>query len=409
MLTGVVVGGTAVMMDVILRDEYESYKNLLESFLSLIYSALGDGEFLKSPNPGFSASQFFGNIIYFCFMMFVAILLVNLLIAIMNGTFEDWQTTATGMWALQFTELLHRCEGMSFPPPFNIVCFIIHAFIQNDIWTKCGIHMYSYRIINNVPFVKEEKFLPNKKVLQTIRVISETVCIGGNFNLGQTVVKLFGEDDDGDKSIKDVTVTNNTAKKVLIYRGSETDYLMPHLITLFPGTEFVIKNVRLPVKWTVFEDPAEDPNKGEHCPELHFENHEFTLLHQSELVTHCSTCGTITQVLKCTHEDCSNNEFFMCLRCYYSVKFATDQYQAEHFKLCHVPAENWWGSGSSLLEDTSQNKIVQTILAKYIEIKEKEAAAEAEKEKKPEKEEEKKGDDKKEEPQPDDFESEDDQ
>jgi len=304
--------------------------------------------------------------------MFVSILLINLLIAIMNGTFEGWQSTATGMWALQFTELLHRCEGMSFPPPFNMICFLIYAFIQNDIWTKCGIHMYSYRIVNNIPSVNESRFLPNKKRLQTITVTTDTVTIGG---FTGTSLRLYDEDDEvTEKSIKDVTITNNRATKISIYRGSDKDYLMPHLITLFPNTHFTIKNVRVPVKWTIFEYPG-DPDIGEPCTELHIQNHYFTLMPSSEL-TKCSTCGTYTQVLKCN--ECTDNDmvFQMCLRCYYSVKFGTEQYHAEHFKMCYVPAEQWWGSRDSGMGDTSQNKVVQIIIARYSEQKRKEAGIE---------------------------------
>jgi len=234
--------------------------------------------------------------------------------------------------------------------------------------------MYSYRIINNIPSVNESKFLiGGLNKLQTITVTSDNITIGG---FTGTALRLYTDDDEVavETSVKDVTITNNRPTKVSIYRGSETDYLMPHLITLFPNTKFTIKNVRIPVKWTIFECEG-DAELGDACPELHFVNHTFTLIPPTEELTKCSTCGTYVQVIKCNN--CVEEPFQMCLRCYYSVKFGTEQSSAEHFKMCYVPAEQWWGTNNSGMEDTAQNKVVQIIIAKYSEIKRKEAAAAA--------------------------------
>jgi len=89
-LTAVVVGGSAILMDTILRQDYVLFKNFGESFFTLVYAALGKGDFLENQSGGLDLTQFFGNFVYFIFLMFVALLLLNLLIAIMNNSFDSW-------------------------------------------------------------------------------------------------------------------------------------------------------------------------------------------------------------------------------------------------------------------------------------------------------------------------------
>jgi len=147
----IVVIGSAVLMDVILHTDYEEFSSFEMSLKTLGYAALGHGDFLENVNGGINAKEIVGNFIFFVFLIIVTILLINLLIAILNGSYTDLKEIATGLWAIQFVDLIHRCETLLWPPPLNILAIIYYSlasiFCPNNLSISLvNCQGYSFRL-----------------------------------------------------------------------------------------------------------------------------------------------------------------------------------------------------------------------------------------------------------------------
>jgi len=81
--------GGAILMDPILRTDYDLYSSFLSSIISLSYGTLGHADFLDNVSGGFNLQQILGNIILIVFFICVIILMINLLIAILNNSYSE--------------------------------------------------------------------------------------------------------------------------------------------------------------------------------------------------------------------------------------------------------------------------------------------------------------------------------
>mmetsp|Transcript_24105 Transcript_24105/g.71908 ORF Transcript_24105/g.71908 Transcript_24105/m.71908 type:complete len:1996 (-) Transcript_24105:489-6476(-) len=84
---------------------------------------------------------YFAMILLVLYMLYSNVLLVNLLIAMMNATYEDVEDNSNEFWSLQNINLLREMKKDDFPhpPPFNIL-FYAGTFLLNlsqHLWRMC--------------------------------------------------------------------------------------------------------------------------------------------------------------------------------------------------------------------------------------------------------------------------------
>jgi hypothetical protein len=364
LLTAVVVAGGAVLMDTILREEFEHYRNFGESFFSLVYTALGRGDFLENQSGGLDVAQFLGNIVYFMFLMFVTILLINLLIAIMNNTFESWKVQSRGMWALQFTELLHRFEIITCPPPLNLLAFLIY-FCE---LLFCEEKLYSYRLI------KGENIYDSLQENTVSKGIDSEVIHFNHFPMPYENVSverfepLVDLEDDiiiSTEQTDEILIKNNSDRDVVIKFGkglSSWEY-----VRLLHNTSVLIP--RPPEDIYCVAIPCDSIAKIE-CKEIHA--HSFTLTNNITSNNYChSCCSKLVQdyVLTCNTAQCN---FQLCLKCYYDAKIQTNTKAVGVIKKRVHKSDRWWKKKVSNNDNLNQNELVKVIVDRYLKDKQEE-------------------------------------
>jgi len=307
--------------------------------------------------------------------MFVTVLLINLLIAIMNNTFEDWKAQATGMWALQFTELLHRFEIISFPPPFNIAAFIIY-FIEQTFFAN---RLYCLRIFKHSPISQLSHLLTesSETELEKERLhpehpvrYYELVSINSkNPSDDNKSSSMFYEEDLERQSYIPPDLEEPEEKKIIIQNLSDAEVGIKfgkHLnswlyVKILPDSSVVIPKppAQIPC-WAVKYDKIDKI----YCTELH--PHYFKMKKKENCI--CSSCCVKSldiNVLIC--EQCSSYQ--LCLKCYYNSQIDTNTKRVKVLeKFLHQP-ESWWKRDQMTITQPDQSNLVKVIISIYLKDK----------------------------------------
>ncbi|XP_028993467.1 transient receptor potential cation channel subfamily M member 2 isoform X2 [Betta splendens] len=111
------------------------------------------------------------TIIMICvYLLFANILLLNLLIAIFNFTFQEVQDNTDRIWKFQRYELIKEFYSRpALPPPFSIFIHI-YLFIKKIIF--CGSTIVSKEFKNELPQVEEEELLSWEALMKDRYLVS---------------------------------------------------------------------------------------------------------------------------------------------------------------------------------------------------------------------------------------------
>lgn len=106
----------------------------LEDMLSEAHCS-GDSDGGLSRLNSCPQNVYWGIFLLIFYMLFSNILLVNLLIAMMNSTYQNVDEAAIEIWSLQNIDLLREFRGpFPFPPPLNVVYYIYQGVVVAGTW-----------------------------------------------------------------------------------------------------------------------------------------------------------------------------------------------------------------------------------------------------------------------------------
>eukprot|EP00041_Stephanoeca_diplocostata_P014211 m.255713 g.255713 ORF g.255713 m.255713 type:complete len:488 (-) comp19623_c0_seq8:185-1648(-) len=111
-------------IDVLLRPTFQVFGEIgLEDLLVEAHCS-GDGDGGLSRLNSCPQNVYWGVVLLVFYMLFSNILLVNLLIAMMNSTYQNVDEAAIEIWSLQNIDLLREFRGpFPFPPPLNVLYY----------------------------------------------------------------------------------------------------------------------------------------------------------------------------------------------------------------------------------------------------------------------------------------------
>eukprot|EP01125_Pyxidicula_operculata_P020946 TRINITY_DN787_c5_g1_i2.p1 TRINITY_DN787_c5_g1~~TRINITY_DN787_c5_g1_i2.p1 ORF type:complete len:1109 (+),score=206.97 TRINITY_DN787_c5_g1_i2:26-3352(+) len=130
-LVVVLVGGYAQLFRAMFKNEYEYYHTLPSSFFSFtrVITTQGNAaEFISQSSGQQGTVQILGNFMLAVFLLFGLIVFINVLIAMMNNTYDSITGNAMSSWGMQFSQLVIRYEQRYWPTPFNILLLIFVLF-----------------------------------------------------------------------------------------------------------------------------------------------------------------------------------------------------------------------------------------------------------------------------------------
>uniref|UniRef100_A0A3Q1J6J4 Transient receptor potential cation channel, subfamily M, member 2 n=1 Tax=Anabas testudineus TaxID=64144 RepID=A0A3Q1J6J4_ANATE len=122
------------------------------------------------------------TIIMICvYLLFANILLLNLLIAIFNFTFQEVQDNTDRIWKFQRYELIKEYYSRpALPPPF---CILSHLYLFVRKMTLCGTSTMSREFKNKLPQTEEEELLSWEALMKDKYLLSSQMEQSQNMEL----------------------------------------------------------------------------------------------------------------------------------------------------------------------------------------------------------------------------------
>jgi len=400
----IAISGVAILLDITLRSQVDSYMNLGATLQTLGFAAVGEGPgFQDAPGGGWDIPIKLGNTFFFFFCIIVVLVLMNILIAILNTTYGDLEEQAVGVWALQFTDLLHRCENLMWPPPFNFIAFSYYSLSLKKCPNVLRSHIMGR---DDTPATLQLTPPSPGKTLDTYDIAKDL----NEMKIWRVTVPLqkpAAETSAKHTQFYDSLYLQNPTGRIIdihVLHGDSSYFLF----SLLPKSFFRIPRIGHEVKFeahqhvfppdddtTIFYDNSRNkiPSKskwnlqdtdriGFKVPKLH--KHPLIYYHvaferEAFLCDFCVRKPDVYGFFMCSETICRqkgdeedpdrpNCDFGICTNCYYNFFLESNLQKIDADLNLFIEGERWWlEKTGDLVFKVTQNPLIQDIARKYLE------------------------------------------